>query len=61
VLSLVMEKTRAWELLHDPEYCGRLDVVGMRDLMLRAGYPTEVVREAVNRHGEYRLNNNMVL
>lgn len=53
--------TRAWELVNDPEFCSKLTVVGLRDLMVRAGYPAEVVREAVLRHGNQRLDADMVM
>ncbi len=56
-----MEKTRAWELLNDPNLYGKLTAVGVRDLMLQAGYSPDAAQRALNEHGMYRLNNNMVL
>ena len=61
VLSIVVEKTQAWEMLNNPEYCGRLTVVGLRDVMLRAGYPMKVVQRAINQRGLERLSADMVM
>ena len=55
-----MEKTRAWERLNDPEYCSRLNVVGLRALMIEAGYEPDAVQRAINDHGMSRLNAGMV-
>ena len=60
MLSQVMEKTRAWERLNDPEYCSRLNVVGLRVLMIEAGYEPDAVQRAINDHGMSRLNAGMV-
>ena len=56
-----MDKTRAWEMLNDPEYAGRLNVVGMQELMIRAGYPKDAVQRAINERGMELLANGMKL
>ena len=56
-----MDKTQAWELLNNPEHCGRLNIVGLRDLMLRAGYSGDAVQQAIKKHGLDRLSNDMVM
>ncbi len=55
VLELAMSSVQAWERLHDPEYCSQLSMGDFHDLMLRAGYSTEVIREAANQRGWERL------
>jgi hypothetical protein len=56
VLALTMRKTRAWELLNDPDYCGTLGMVDLYDLMLRAGYSEDAAQRAANERGNRRLD-----
>lgn len=56
MLTLVMQKTQAWEKLNDPHYVGRLTFGEMFDLMLRAGYSREVAQKAANERGWERLD-----
>ena len=56
VLEIVMDRTRAWEMLNTPDYCAKLDMESFRDLMLRAGYPSEAVRQAALQRGWDRLS-----
>lgn len=56
VLSRVMRTTQAWELLHNPEHCGRLKMVELYDLMVRAGYPDDAAQEAAKQRGIDRLD-----
>mgnify|MGYP001571482645 FL=1 len=58
---MIIEKTQAWELLNNPEYYDRLTVVGLRELMLRAGYPMEAVQKAINQRGLERLDAEMMM
>lgn len=51
-----MEKVQAWELLHDPDYSGRLTMDGLYRLLLRAGYPREVAHQAAKQRGWDRLS-----
>lgn len=55
VLTLVMEKTQAWELLHNPDYCGRLTMGEVHQLMMRAGYSDMAAQEAASQRGWERL------
>lgn len=55
VLTAVMEKTRAWERLHDPQYCGQLNMESVYDLMLRAGYSKAEARRVASERGWQRL------
>lgn len=50
-----MKTTRAWEQLHDPQYCGRLNMVELYDLMIRAGLSEDEAQEAANQRGLDRL------
>ena len=56
MLELAVDGVRAWEVLHDPDLCGRLGMVEFRRLLLRAGYQVEAVRQAALRHGWDRLS-----
>jgi hypothetical protein len=53
---MIVDKTQAWELLHDPEYCGKLNMEGMRRLMIRAGYSVDVAQKAATQRGWERLS-----
>ena len=55
VLTLVMEKTQAWELLNNPDYCGRLTMGEVHQLMLRAGYSDTVAQTAASQRGWERM------
>lgn len=55
VLEEVMHRTRAWETLQDAARCRELSTGELCDLMVRAGYPQEAVRRAVNQRGWERL------
>jgi hypothetical protein len=50
-----MPKVQAWERLNDPDYCGRLTMGELYDLMLRAGYSEEAAQIAANKRGLERL------
>ena len=50
-----MERTRAWELLNDPNYCGQLTMEGVYRLVLRAGYGKVAARTAAKQRGWERL------
>jgi hypothetical protein len=50
-----MPKVQAWERVNDPEYCGRLTMGELYDLMIRAGYSEEVAQEAAKKRGWDRL------
>lgn len=54
-----MHTTRAWELVNDPNYCSKLNMVDLYNLMLRAGYSEEVAQEASNQRGNDRLDANV--
>lgn len=56
-----MDKTQAWELLNNPEYCSQLDMGGIHQLMLRAGYTAEVAQKAASQRGWERLNAGAVM
>lgn len=51
-----MPRVRAWEQLNTPEYCGKLDMAGLYDLLLLAGYGEDTAQEIANRRGEARLS-----
>lgn len=51
-----MRTTQAWELLHNPTHCGKLRMVELYELMLRAGYSEEAAQEAANQRGCDRLD-----
>lgn len=53
---MVLPKVQAWELLHDPDYCGQLNTGQFYNLMLRAGYSEEVASGAAKQRGWDRLN-----
>lgn len=51
-----MRSTQAWELLNNPEHCGRLSMGELYDLMLRAGYSEDIAQEAAAQRGRDRLD-----
>lgn len=53
-----MQATQAWEMLHNPSHCSRLNTVQLYELMLRAGYSKEVAQEAANQRAHDRLDAN---
>lgn len=55
MLSLAVPRVRAWELLNDPEYCGRLTMGQFKDLLLEAGYAEDAAQEAARQRGWERL------
>lgn len=56
VLERAMAGVQAWELLNDPDYCGRLTMGEFHRLLLRAGYPEATAAEASRQRGWDRLN-----
>lgn len=61
VLSLTLPKVKAWERLHNPEYCGALTMGQLYDLMLAAGYSEEEAQKAASRRGAERLDAGVVM
>lgn len=55
VLTETMRRVRAWELLNEPTYCGRLSMGEFKELLLEAGYPEDVAQRAANERGWQRL------
>ena len=51
-----MYGVQAWEILHDPERGGRLNMDDFRRMLIRAGYSMEEVRKASLQRGWDRLN-----
>ena len=51
-----MEKVQAWELLNNPDYCGRLNMGEFHDLLIRAGYPAEIAQKTASNRGMDRLS-----
>ncbi len=51
-----MRRTQAWEQLHNPEHCGKLNMGELYDLMLRAGYSEGEATEAAKQRGQERLD-----
>ncbi len=56
-----MEKVRAWELLHDPEYSSGLDMDGLHRLMIRAGFSAEVAQKAATQRAWERMSQGVVI
>lgn len=61
MLSLVMEKTMAWEVLNDPEQSSRLTALGVYEMMVLAGYPEEEAQRAMSERGMQRLADDKVV
>ncbi len=51
-----MRSVQAWEVLHDPDRCGRLSTVELYELMVRAGYRDEDAQIAANQRANDRLD-----
>ena len=51
-----MDGVRAWELLNDPSYSGRLTMEGFHRLLRRAGFPEDAAHEAAMQRGWDRLS-----
>lgn len=60
-LHRAMKKVQAWELLHNPEYSGKLRMGEFYDLMLEAGYSARDAQTAANKRGWARLNAGLVM
>ena len=56
VLDRTMGRLKAWDLLENPEYCGRLNMVGLYNLLLKAGVPSGEAQEVANKRGWDRLS-----
>ncbi len=56
VLTRAMRSAKAWEMLHDPTHCGRLDTVELYELMVRAGYREEDAQVAATQRANDRLD-----
>lgn len=46
-----MQRCKAWEQLEDREYSGRLTMIELHELLLKAGWPAKEAQEAANRRG----------
>ncbi len=51
-----MNRSKAWDLLENPEYCGRLRMVDFYQLLLRAGWPAKEAQVLANQRGSERLD-----
>lgn len=51
-----MVSTQAWEVLNDPEYCGKLTMNQYHGLLLKAGYSRDHADEAALQRGWDRLS-----
>lgn len=56
VLTIAMNRERAWEKLNDPNYAGQLNMVEFEKLLLRAGYSPRAAHKAAMKRGEDRLD-----
>lgn len=52
-----MDAVQAWEQVNDPQYCGRLDMVGLERLLLRAGWSPEAAHKAALKRAWDRMTN----
>lgn len=50
-----MSRVMAWEHLNDPHYCGSLNMVQFKALLIEAGYSREDARRMANQRGWDRL------
>ena len=53
---MAMSGVQAWELLNDPDHCGRLTMGEFYHLLRRAGYTESVAHEAAKQRGWDRLS-----
>jgi hypothetical protein len=55
-LEIAITKVRAWELLHDPDYSGKLTMGEFHDLMIAAGYSEATASKQAVKRGWQRLD-----
>jgi hypothetical protein len=55
VLFDLLERANCWRMVNDPELGGKLNMEGIFDLMLAAGYTREEANRAASRRGWDRM------
>lgn len=54
-----MQKTQAWEHLHNPDYSGHLSMTEFYNLMIKAGYSHSAAQKSANTRGCHRLESGL--